>query len=346
MAAMLVASALGLTGMAALAAPDAEGSYDQQQAATESKDERRKARSERDRSKDTERRSARQQRQAADNGANREGKNRADGSGQRRDARDRGAASDDNRRDERRRMAEGWADRARAGDRRDGAIRDRRFTDNRRDSANDRRDLRKTNDRSHDRAQRGERRGRAIGSYADQNRAKHGRFDDRVDRRMSNQRARIRDGWKNGELSRRESRQLRKDQKKISRMDRRFGSDGRYTRYERRKLNNALDHSSRRVQRAKQRGFDNRVDRRVSNQRARIRDGWKSGELSRGEFKRLRRDQKQIARMDRHFGSDGRYTKRERKKLSNALDRSSRRVYRAKHNDRVAHRVSSNKRRR
>ena len=96
--------------------------------------------------------------------------------------------------------------------------------------------------------------------------------------------------------------------------------------------------------RAKQYKFDNRVDRRISNQRARIHEGRKSGELSRKEFKRLRGDQKKIARMDSRFGSDGRYTKRERRKLNKALNRSSKRVYRAKHNDRAARKTGSHNR--
>ena len=87
--------------------------------------------------------------------------------------------------------------------------------------------------------------------------------------------------------------------------------------------------------RPKHRGFENRVDRRVSRQHARIRDGWRNGDLTRKELKRLRKDQRKIARMDRRFGRDGHYTKRERRKLNKALDRASHRVYRAKHNRRT-----------
>jgi hypothetical protein len=98
--------------------------------------------------------------------------------------------------------------------------------------------------------------------------------------------------------------------------------------------------------RTKQHGFENRVDRRLSNQRARIRDGWQSGALNKAEFRRLRSDQKKIARMDRRFGSDGHYTRYERRRLNKALDRSSKRVQRAKNNDRVAYRSGSHARRR
>ena len=47
-------------------------------------------------------------------------------------------------------------------------------------------------------------------------RAKHGNFDGGVDRRLSNQRARTRAGWKNGDLTRREMKRIRKDQQKTS----------------------------------------------------------------------------------------------------------------------------------
>jgi len=88
--------------------------------------------------------------------------------------------------------------------------------------------------------------------------------------------------------------------------------------------------------RTNHRGFDDRVDRRLDNLRARTRSGWKDGEVTHRELERLRHDQRKIARMDRRFGSDGHYTKHERRKLNKALDRASQRVYRAKHNDRVA----------
>ena len=177
-----------------------------------------------------------------------------------------------------------------------------------------------------------------------------GHFEDRLDRRQSRQRERIRDGWDSGDLTRRELKRLRKDQHKIARVERRFGEDGRYTREERHKLNRLLGRSSDRIQRAKHNGreqwrnsgrhgarnagFEDRVDRRQSKQRARIRDGWENGDLSRREVKALRKDQRRISRMERRFGEDDRYTKRERRKMTKALDRSSHRIRHAKNNDR------------
>jgi len=74
----------------------------------------------------------------------------------------------------------------------------------------------------------------------------------------------------------------------------------------------------------------------LSKQQARVRHGWKDGEITRKELKRLRKDRRKIARMDRRFGRDGHYTRHERRKLNKAMDRASQRIYRAKHNHRVA----------
>ena len=79
--------------------------------------------------------------------------------------------------------------------------------------------------------------------------------------------------------------------------------------------------------------FENRVDRRQTNQWRRINDGIENGELSRREAKRLFRNQKRLARMERRFERDGYYSPRERRKMERALDRASHRIKRAKNND-------------
>jgi hypothetical protein len=76
--------------------------------------------------------------------------------------------------------------------------------------------------------------------------------------------------------------------------------------------------------------FDHRVDRRQNRQWARIDDGIENGELSRREVKRLQKDQRQIARMERRFERDGYYSPKERRIMERALDRSSDRIERAK----------------
>ena len=76
------------------------------------------------------------------------------------------------------------------------------------------------------------------------------------------------------------------------------------------------------------------LDTRQARQHRRIEDGWRSGELTRKELKRLRKNQRQIAHLERKFSADGHYSRRERQTLREALDEASGRIYRKKHNDR------------
>jgi hypothetical protein len=79
-------------------------------------------------------------------------------------------------------------------------------------------------------------------------------------------------------------------------------------------------------------GYD-RVDRRQDRQRARLIQGRRSGELTRGEFRKLKKQQRKIGRMERRFSSDGFLSGKERRRLERAQDRASRRIARLKHND-------------
>jgi hypothetical protein len=79
--------------------------------------------------------------------------------------------------------------------------------------------------------------------------------------------------------------------------------------------------------------YDN-VNRRESSQRARIRQGIRSGELTRGEAHRLINQQRRIESYERRSRlDDGRLDRHERRRLDQMLDRSSRDIYRQK-NDR------------
>src|SRR5262249_49487466 len=78
-----------------------------------------------------------------------------------------------------------------------------------------------------------------------------------------------------------------------------------------------------------------RVDRREVRQHARIHQGVRSGELTRGEALRLRADQGHIRRMERRAKRDGVVTPRERARLTRAQNRESARIYAYKHNART-----------
>ena len=81
------------------------------------------------------------------------------------------------------------------------------------------------------------------------------------------------------------------------------------------------------------------VDRRQARQARRIHAGLRSGDLERSEARRLHRQQRQIARLERRFVSDGHLSIGEWARLDHALDRASAQIYRARHND--IHRASA-----
>ena len=76
-------------------------------------------------------------------------------------------------------------------------------------------------------------------------------------RREALQRARIEQGVKSGRLTRSEAKRLRKGERHISRMDKRFGRDGSYGPREKMRMHRALGRESARIWRLKH----NRRDR-------------------------------------------------------------------------------------
>lgn len=78
-----------------------------------------------------------------------------------------------------------------------------------------------------------------------------------------------------------------------------------------------------------------RVDRREARQGERIREGVRSGELTRRETRTLVRGQAHVHRMEARAKSDGVVTPRERAKLNHAQNVQSRHIARLKHNDRT-----------
>ena len=78
-----------------------------------------------------------------------------------------------------------------------------------------------------------------------------------------------------------------------------------------------------------------RVTHRQINQQARIKQGVKSGELTKGETRRLEREQAKIQYDKKEAKSDGKVTPQERKHLQREQNKASRDIYRLKHNERV-----------
>ena len=74
-----------------------------------------------------------------------------------------------------------------------------------------------------------------------------------------------------------------------------------------------------------------RVDARQARQANRIRDGVRSGDLTRREASALRGQQRGIRQMERHARADGRVTPRESRRLERAQDRASRSISHQRH---------------
>ena len=85
-------------------------------------------------------------------------------------------------------------------------------------------------------------------------------------------------------------------------------------------------------------GLAQGINQRQQNQRQRIRQGVRSGELTRVEAARLQRREAQIRLNEaRARRSGGEFTPRERARIQRQLNRSSRAVYRQKHDAQDRH---------
>ena len=78
------------------------------------------------------------------------------------------------------------------------------------------------------------------------------------------------------------------------------------------------------------------VEAREKRQRHRIAAGVEDGSLTRGEAHRLGHQQVRIEAKERRFrANDGKLGPKERVNLNRSLNRSSRNIHRARHNDRT-----------
>jgi hypothetical protein len=77
------------------------------------------------------------------------------------------------------------------------------------------------------------------------------------------------------------------------------------------------------------------INHRQHTQERRINQGVRSGELTRNETRHLRTDERNISRDKRMAKADGHVSHAERRHLRRAENRTSRAIYRDKHNGRV-----------
>lgn len=78
-----------------------------------------------------------------------------------------------------------------------------------------------------------------------------------------------------------------------------------------------------------------RMDRREHKQSSRIKQGVKSGAMTRGEARKAVRQQNRIHRAEKKAKADGTVTKKEKRKISRMQNKASSDLYRMKHNDRT-----------
>lgn len=78
------------------------------------------------------------------------------------------------------------------------------------------------------------------------------------------------------------------------------------------------------------------IDARQAKQAQRIGAGVAKGDLTPGETARLARGQARIQRMETRAKADGTVTAAERARIHRAQTIESRKIYRARHNDKVA----------
>jgi hypothetical protein len=80
-----------------------------------------------------------------------------------------------------------------------------------------------------------------------------------------------------------------------------------------------------------------RIERREVRQEMRIRQGERSGQLTKAEARKLQRGQRHVRRMEwRAAHREGRMGMRDRHRIQRAQNRQSRRIWRMKHNRRHA----------
>ncbi len=161
--------------------------------------------------------------------------------------------------------------------------------------------------------------------------------------RIRNQQARIDQGIRSGELTRSEADVLQDNLNWIRETFNRMLADGSLTPEERAKLDQMLERNSQmiynkkhnpigRVYVAEQRAVVGDFQERIRDQRERIDQGIRSGELTRHEadilFDNLDRIRDRFDRMK----ADGRLTLEEQAKLDRMLEENSRMIWNKKHN--------------
>ena len=166
----------------------------------------------------------------------------------------------------------------------------------------------------------------------------------RDEQRDVNQQERIEQGLKSGELTTKEAGQLERDETRIDKMEAQDLKDGKMTAAEQARLKAAENQASKDIYSQKHDAQLGNPDSKSSermqadvqrdvNQQQRIQNGVKNGSLTNREVGSLERGQARTTRDQANAAANGRVTANEQKRVQNAENHQSKRVYHKKHND-------------
>jgi predicted transglutaminase-like cysteine proteinase len=166
-----------------------------------------------------------------------------------------------------------------------------------------------------------------------------------VNDRRQDQQGRIANGVQSGQLTAGETKKLEGREANVNReiKDDRQANGGKLTTQERRQVNRQQNNMSKSMYNDKHNANtahygNNEVGQRRENQQDRVAQGIKSGQMTAGEAARTENREQGINRQihaDRQ-ANDGRLTGQERRQVNREQNRTSRQIYRQKHNNRVA----------
>ena len=163
-----------------------------------------------------------------------------------------------------------------------------------------------------------------------------------ITQRDINQQQRIEQGLQSGQLTTREASKLEGEEARIDKMESKALKDGKLSPQEAARINRAQDQASRDIYREKhdaQVGNPNSASsqrmqadvQRNVNQQQRIEQGIKGGSLTNREVGKLEHGQARVNRDEARAGRDGHVGPNEQRRVQEAENAQSRRIYRQKH---------------
>lgn len=162
-----------------------------------------------------------------------------------------------------------------------------------------------------------------------------------------NQQQRIEQGLQSGQLSTKEAGKLEKQEQHVDKMEARDLKNGNVSPDEQAKLNAAQNHVSRDISKDKHNGVTGNpnsassqrmqadVQRNV-NQEKRIENGEKSGALTNREAGKLEKGQAHVDHKEASAAANGHVSANEQARIQGSENHQSRKIFRKKHNAKVA----------